>query len=177
MATASRIFGAGEAIEDLSNVAAGVLATEPGQLCLVSLACRGGDGLRPVALAHARAAESRALRRVLAPRLQTPADAFSREVFRSGGALRMVISSPRQVQLWLPDAYWAYVERAGVSSVLAAALRDRERVFGTLLLWRERDQPAFDEFDQAYVTSLAARLTVGLATHPMAASRTPAPLS
>ena len=37
---------AADAIEDLSTVAAGALAAEPGQLCLVSLACRGGDGLR-----------------------------------------------------------------------------------------------------------------------------------
>lgn len=177
MATASRIFAATDGIDGLANVAAGVLAVEPGQMCLVSLACRGGDSLRPVALAHARPTESRTLRRVLGARRHTPADAFSREVFRSGGALRMVIRSPRQVRLWLPDAYWTYVERAGVSSVLAAALRDRERIFGTLLLWRERDRPAFDEFDQDYVTSLAARLTVGLATHPMAVSRAPAALT
>jgi hypothetical protein len=170
MATASRIFSVAEDVEALSNVAAGMLAVEPGQLCLVSLACRGGDALRPVALAHERPTESRTLRRVLTPQLRTPADAFSREVFRSGGALRMVISRPRQLRLWLPDAYWAYVERTGVSGVLAAALRDRDRVFGTLLLWRERDQPAFNELDQAYVVSLAARLTLGLATHPMAAS-------
>ena len=139
-------------------------------MCLVSMACRGGDGLRPVAVAHARPTESRKLQRFLAPDRQTPADAFSRAVFRSGGALHMAISSPRLLRLWLPEAYWPYAERTGVSGVLAAALRDRDRVFGTLLLWRERDQPAFNELDQAYVVSLAARLTLGLATHPMAAS-------
>lgn len=162
MAAASRIFAAAADADGLTNVAAGALAAEPGQLCLVSLACHGGDGLRPVALSHVRPTESRRLRRVLAPDLQTPADAFSRAVFRSGGALRMAINSPRQLQLWLPDAYWAYVERAGVSGVLAAALRDERRILGALLLWRERGEPAFDEFDQAYVTSLAARLSVGL---------------
>jgi GAF domain-containing protein len=86
----------------------------------------------------------------------------------------MAISSPRVLRLWLPETYWPSAERAGVSSVLAAALRDRDRVFGTLLLWREHDQPAFNELDEAYVVSLAARLTLGLARHPMAASMAPA---
>jgi hypothetical protein len=173
MATASRIFSAADEATALSTLAASALAVEPGQMCLVSMACRGADGVLPVAIAHARPTESRQLQRVLVPRRQTPADAFSRAVFRSGGALRMAISSPRLLRLWLPEAYWAYVERTGVSGVLAAALRDRNRVFGTLLLWRERDYPAFDELDQAYVVSLAARLTLGLATHPTAVSMAP----
>src|ERR1700704_6406801 len=80
MATASRIFAAAGGTRALAEVAAGVLAVEPGQMCLVSLAC-GGDGLRPVALGHARRTEERGLQRVLAPHLETPADAFSRAVF------------------------------------------------------------------------------------------------
>ena len=177
MATASHLFSAASDPIALSTLAARVLAGEPGQMCLVSMACRGGDGLRPVAVAHERPTESRRLQRILAPNRRTPPDAFSCEVYRSGGALRMVISSQLQLPLWLPDAYWACVERTGVSGVLAAALRDRDRVFGTLLLWRERDRPAFNELDQAYVVSLAARLTLGLATHPMAASGAPAALA
>jgi GAF domain-containing protein len=180
MATASRIFSAAGQMREataLSTLAASALALEPGQMCLVSMACRGGDGLLPLAITHAQPTASRQLQRLLAPRRQTPADAFSRAVFRSGGALRMAISSPRLLRLWLPDAYWPYVERTGVNSVLAAALRDHNRVFGTLLLWRERDHPAFDELDLAYVVSLAARLTLGLATDPMLASMAPASVS
>jgi GAF domain-containing protein len=85
----------------------------------------------------------------------------------------MAIGSPHVLRLWLPSVYWPYAERAGVSGVLAAALRDRDRVFGALLLLRERDQPAFNEVDQAYVTSLAARLALGLTTHPLLASIAP----
>jgi hypothetical protein len=175
MATASRIFAAAAGADALAALAASALAEEPGQMCLVSMACREGDGLRPVAVAHARPTESRKLQRFLAANRPTPpADAFSRAVLRSGGALHMAISSPRVLRLWLPEAYWPSAERAEVSSVLAAALRDRERVFGTLLLWRERDEPAFNELDQAYVVSLATRLALGLATLPMAAWMTPA---
>jgi hypothetical protein len=163
MATASDIFTAAGDAEALSNLAASALAVEPGQLCLVSLASPGSDSLRPVAVAHERPTESRRLSGVVAPRRHTPADAFSRAVLRSGGALHMAISSPRLLRLWLPAAYWPFVERTGVSGVLAAALRDGDRVIGALLLWRERDQPAFNELDQAYVTSLGSRLALGLA--------------
>lgn len=164
MATAARVFSATTDATALLNLAAGELAAEPGQMCLVSLANSAGDSLRPVAVAHERPAVSRSLSRIVAPRCQTPADAFSRAVLRTGGALRMAIGSPHMLRLWLPNVYWPYAERAGVSGVLAAALRDHDRVVGTLFLWRERDQPAFDEVDQAYVMSLAARLTLGLAT-------------
>jgi GAF domain-containing protein len=169
MTTASRIFAAAPDATALPQLAASALADAPGQMCLLSLT--GGDGanLRPMALAHVRPNASRRLHGVLAPIHQTPADAFSREVLRSGRALRMPIGSPRLLRLWLPDAYWPYVEQVGVSGVLAAALRDRDRVVGTVLLWREHGQPAFDESDQAYVVSLGARLALGLAAHPRVA--------
>lgn len=177
MATASRLFSAACSANALADLAASALAVEPGQMCLLSLAGHGGESLRPVALAHVRPNVSRTLNRLVVPSRQTPADAFSRAVLRSGSALRMAIGSPSMLRLWLPDVYWPYVERAAVSGVLAAALRDDNRVFGALLLWRERDQPAFDELDQAYVMSLAARLALGLATHPLVAPIAPGALA
>src|SRR6185312_14725422 len=115
MSTASGIFAAaGQGAHAVPALAANALAAVPGQMCLVSMACRGGDGLRPVAVAHAQPGESRKLRRLLAPNRATPrvSDAFSRAVFRSGGALRMAISSPRVLRLWLPEDYWPTAERA-----------------------------------------------------------------
>jgi GAF domain-containing protein len=170
MSTASRLFSATCDPGALPDLAASLLAVEPGQMCVVSLAGPGDESLRPVAIAHVRPNVSRSLRGIVAPDRNTPADAFSRTVLRSGRALRMAIGSPHVLRLWLPSVYWPYAERAGVSGVLAAALRDRDRVFGALLLLRERDQPAFNEVDQTYVTSLAARLALALTTHPLLAS-------
>jgi GAF domain-containing protein len=169
MAAASHIFAAAPDANALPKLAATALADTPGQMCLVSLAGQGDESLRPVAIAHARPNAARNLHPVLAQDPHTPADAFSCEVFRSGRALRMQIGRPRILRLWLPDVYWPHVERVGVSGVLAAALRHRGRVVGALLLWRERDQPAFDASDQAYVVSLAERLAFGLATHQLVA--------
>jgi GAF domain-containing protein len=136
-------------------------------MCLVSLASSGGEGLRPVAVAHRRASASRYLRSVIGQQRDTPPDAFSKAVLRSGGALRMAISRPDQLRLWLPPVYWPYVERVAVNGVLAAALTGRNRAFGALLLWREGDQPPFDESDETYLVILAMRLALGLADHPL----------
>jgi GAF domain-containing protein len=170
MAGASRLFSAAADADALPDLAARALAIEPGQMCVVSLADRSGANLRPVAVAHIRLNVERNLRHAVLDAHRPSADAFSHAVLRSGSALRMVIDSPSMLRLWLPDVYWPYVERAAVSGVLAAALRDRERVFGALLLWREGNQPPFDELDQAYVVSLAQRLGLGLATHALVAS-------
>jgi GAF domain-containing protein len=170
MATASRLYAAAAGSAALPSLTAKALATQPGQMCMVSFVARGDEGLRPVAASHAQAGTARYLRSVIVPRRNTPADAFSHTVLRSGGALRMAITRPRQLRLWLPAVYWPYVERAGVTGVLAAALMERGQPFGALLLWRERDQPPFDESDQAYVVTLAARLALGLAEHPLVGS-------
>jgi hypothetical protein len=167
MATASRLYTAAAGSDALLGLTAKALANVPGQMCLVSLAPGSGGGLRPVAVSHALAGATRHLRNVIVAGRNTPADAFSDTVSRSGGGLRMAISRPRQLRLWLPPVYWRYVERAAVSAVLAAALTDRDRAVGAVLLWREGDQPAFDESDEAYVVSLATRLALGLADHPL----------
>jgi hypothetical protein len=170
MATASGLFAAAAETDSLPDLTATALAVAPGQMCLVSLAPSGGEGLRPVAVSHARASSSRYLRSVIVPQRKTPADAFSHTVLRSGGVLRMAINRPRQLRLWLPPVYWPYVERTAVSGVLAAALTERKRAFGALLLWREHDQPPFDESDEAYLVTLAMRLALGLAHHPIVSS-------
>jgi GAF domain-containing protein len=167
MATASRLYTAAAGSDALPGLTAKALANVPGQMCLVSLTSKGGEDLRPVAISHAHAGAARKLRNAIVTGRNAPADAFSHTVLRSGGALRMAISRPRQLRLWLPPVYWPYVEQAAVSGVLAAALTDRNRAFGALLLWREGDQPAFDESDEAYVVALATRLALGLADHPL----------
>jgi hypothetical protein len=176
MATASRLYAAGSQPHELPVLAAHELAIDPGDMCLVSLRSNALEALRPVAVAHARPSAQRHLRSVVASRERAekddtttttttpPADAFSQTVVRTRGTLRMTIDSPRQLRLWFPPVYWPYLERAGVSSVMAAALVHRHLVLGALLLWRERDQPAFDTSDAEYVSQLATRVALGLRT-------------
>jgi GAF domain-containing protein len=165
MATASNLFaGLSETAgtsETLLRAAAELLASDPGSACLVCVA-DADAGLQPLTIAHANPHSSRGLQRTLSRARQLPPDAFSCLVARSGGAMRMAIFSPHLLELWLPVAYWAYAERAGISSVLAAALVQHGHVRGTLLLWREGAQAAFNEADQAYVAALAARLALAL---------------
>jgi GAF domain-containing protein len=139
-----------------------VLAREPGQACLVSLVGPGGGRLRPVVVAHERASTTRALQRHLVPGQRTAADAFSRAVQRSRGALRMRIPEPDMLRLWLPNEYLPYAEQAAVSGVLAVALIRQTHVLGTLLLWREHGRPPFAEAEQDYVSELAARVALAI---------------
>jgi hypothetical protein len=159
MRTAAMLFATSSDPPTLLASTATALASQPGQACVVSLAGRGGARLRPVAVAHERASTAQCLRQNLVP---AKADAFSRTVQRSGRALRMRIDSPAVLRLWLPDEYWPYAERAALSGVLAVALTRRTSVLGTLLLWRERDQPAFADADQDYVVEVAARIALAL---------------
>jgi hypothetical protein len=121
-----------------------------------------GNTLEPVTIAHQRGGLIRTLREGMRGGLRPAADAFSREVQRTGRSLRMPIVNPRQLELWLPSAYLPLAEGTGVCGVLAAALTNRSRVVGTLLVWRERGQPPFAEADEAYVSALATRLGLGL---------------
>jgi hypothetical protein len=143
-------------------------------MCLISLVRVPGHALQPVAIAHERKDVLRRLREQVCWGARLPADAFSREVQRTGRSLRISITSPRQLRLWLPGEYAAFAERVGVGHVLAAALTNRSRVVGTLLLWRERGQSAFAEADEAYVSALASRLGLGV---PQVAEAGPRPAS
>jgi GAF domain-containing protein len=159
MAAASELFSGQSDTPQLLTAAADALSAEPGPVCLVSVADTGGD-LLPLAIAHADPTASRALQSILARSRSAPADAFSCMVARTGGSLRVAISIPWLLELWLPAAYLAYAKRTQISNVLAAALVRQGTVQGTLLLWREHGQPAFSEADEAYVTGLAARLAL-----------------
>ena len=163
MRTAARLIATTPDRPTFLSNAAEELAHELGQACLVSLLGAPDGGLQPVSIAHARPRSARVLRRLIGTQHAPLSDAFSRAVQRTGGALRMRSGRPRQFRLWLPEAYWHYAEGTPMTSVLAAALRQRRGVVGTLLLWREGDQPAFDAADEAYVVELAARLAQALA--------------
>jgi GAF domain-containing protein len=162
MLTAAELFATTRTPRELLGRAAELLAEEPGQLCLISRVRGPGNTLEPVTIAHQRGGLIRTLREGMRGGLRPAADAFSREVQRTGRSLRMPIVNPRQLELWLPSAYLPLAEGTGVCGVLAAALTNRSRVVGTLLVWRERGQPPFAEADEAYVSALATRLGLGL---------------
>lgn len=160
LATASHVFGMGRAGEPtLAQTTAEVLAQVPGSMCLVSLA--EGGVLHPVGISHVDAAAADELRAIVATS-PSHADAFSRTVLGNRRSLRMRVGNVELFRLWLPRAYWSYVERARVRSVLAAALARQDRVLGTLLLWREGSQAAYSAAEEAYVKALARRLALAL---------------
>jgi len=162
MTTASELYASARDTPTLLRNAANSLAARPGAMCLVSLA--GSDGLRPFTVAHREPGFARDLEQILAvSREAPPADAFSQTVQRNGGSLRMDVGSTGTLRLWLPPAYWTYLERTRVRRVLAAALVRRGQVRGTLLLWREQDQAEYVAADQAFVSELAGRLAQGIA--------------
>ena len=163
MATAAELFATQREPHELASAAAQLLAAEPGAMCLISLATGPRRGLEPVALAHAHPSPLRRVGEQLRWGVRPQPDAFSREVHKTRGTLRMRIRSPHLLRLWLPSEYALYAERVGVGAVLATALMCRRRVVGTLLLWRERGQRAFTDGDEAYVAALGERLALGLA--------------
>jgi GAF domain-containing protein len=165
MRAASSVFEGAPDRETVIERASRTLARDPGDMCVISLAAHTSDSLTPVSVAHRRRDTARDLQRLVhhhAAAEPPTTDAFSREVQSTGQPLKMPVGSSRVLHLWLPPAYWSYVDEQGVSGVLAAGLKRRGHVFGTLLLLREGDRGAFGESDQAYVTALAERLAVAL---------------
>jgi hypothetical protein len=159
-ATASDLFASAHDTRSLLRGTAEALAAAPGAMCLVSLA--DGEVLRPYTVAHRSQHASRRLRRIVAEAGASSADAFSRSVQRNAGSLRMSIGSTRLLRLWLPQAYWSYVDHVHVREVVAAALAQQGQVLGTVLLWRESGQSAYSREDQAYVQAVARRVSMGL---------------
>jgi hypothetical protein len=159
-ATASDLFASARDARSLLRGTAEALAAAPGAMCLVSLA--EGGVLRPYTVAHRSPGSARRLRRIVAEAHASPADAFSRSVLRNAGSLRMSVGSTRLLRLWLPKAYWSYVERVRVREVVAAVLARQGQVLGTVLLWRESGQLAYSREDQAYVHAVAQRVSMGL---------------
>jgi GAF domain-containing protein len=168
MATAAKLFTHATTPRRLVGSAARMLASEPGNVCVISLVSEHDQHLRPVRVAHTRSADTRELRRALEqPRhvASNVVDAFSRAVQRSGRSLRMAIGEVWVARLWLPEPYWAHLERHGITSVLGAPLRTPAgSLLGTLVVWRERDQPAYTGADEAFLNALAGRLALGIAT-------------
>jgi GAF domain-containing protein len=162
MATAAELFATEHEPHKLVSAAAQLLAAEPGAMCLISLATGPLHTLQPVALAHAHPSPLQRMGEQLRRGVRLQPDAFSREVQKTRGTLRMRVSNPRLLRLWFPSEYALYAERVGVGALLATALICRRRVVGTLLLWRERGQRAFSDSDEAYVAALADRLALAL---------------
>jgi len=165
MATASRLFeGQPRNTLVLLENAAQMLAATLGQACLVSVVTgHSQHTLEPIVAAHTRSDALRTLRAGLRRRSTLPkADAFSREVARTGGSLRLHIESPWMLGLWLPRYLQHEARRRGAHEFLASAICGGGRVVATLLVWRERGSPPFAEGDEAYVGHLARRLGVAL---------------
>jgi hypothetical protein len=159
-ATASDLFASARDTRSLLRGTAEALAAAPGAMCLVSLT--DGEVLRPYTVAHRSPGSTRRLRRIVTEAGASSADAFSRSVQRNAGSLRMSIGSTKLLRLWLPQAYWSYVDRVRVREVVAAALAQQGQVLGTVLLWRESGQAAYSREDQAYVQAVASRVSMGL---------------
>jgi GAF domain-containing protein len=158
MAAASRLFLSNEPTNLLDAVAR-TLAADPGRMCVVSLT--GTDGsLRPLAVEH-RSAKTACQLRTALELAKGEWDAFSRTAQHTGRPVRVPIGGPNVARLWLPKAYWEYGQ-AGLSCALAIPLVRFGQVVGTLLLLRERGQPLYTPDHEAFLSRLAARMTVGL---------------
>jgi GAF domain-containing protein len=103
------------------------------------------------------------LRNLLASDPDAFAHAFNACIARTGQAVFVPNVSSELMRLWTHPGSWPYLKRFEVSTVLAAPLRTRDRVIGTLLLWRERPGPMFTELDLSFATQVADRLAPGLA--------------
>jgi GAF domain-containing protein len=153
MRTADELFRDAVDMDQVLDQASRVLAREPGDVCVLSLVREADDSLEPVRAVHGYRRNGLDV---------DQSDAFSRGARHERAAFRMPISDPSLLRLWLPRAYWSYVERYPLSSVLAAPMLQRGRVRGTLVLWREQPRPAFDDADQAYVAAVANRLAAAV---------------
>jgi PAS domain S-box-containing protein len=134
-----------------------------GDGCVLRLLADDGRRLEPIAAFHRDPDALSCLRRLLSVAPREAADGFADPVARSGQPLLIPVLRPDDPRSALgphdrPDA-----EAFGASSLLIAPVRWRDRVVGTLTVWREGTGQAYTPTDQRFLQDLAEHAALAIA--------------
>jgi serine phosphatase RsbU (regulator of sigma subunit)/PAS domain-containing protein len=158
LARAGSILDASLDYEETLRSVAQIAIPEIADWCAVSV-LDGSGILQEVAAAHADSAQrelGRELRRRFPPDPNATTGAVA--VARSGRTQYVREVTDEMLVAWIPDPdQLALVRRLGVRSVVIAALKARDRLFGTLTLANAESGRLFEDADVQLAEELAAR--------------------
>lgn len=163
VADASRAFA--ESSADPMRVVdalAQVLSQRIGDMCAVRLLSDDGGWLEPVAAHHVVPELESELAEMMFSSAQRASEGLTSPLLRGEAHVLIPQFDWRQHGSVIAQPYCDWMDRRGMHSVLAVAMRANERVLGTVLLGRQTAGQPYDEQDLALVQDLADRATLVL---------------
>jgi PAS domain S-box-containing protein len=155
VADASRAFAESSTRPtEVVDALARLLALRLGDMCAVRLVSADGEWLEPVAAHHPDPALDEELRELVFSTPMRVSEGITGPLVR--GAPHVLIPYYDSSQ-FRAKVYDVWVQKRGMYSVLAVAMRNEGRVVGTVLLGRQTPDKPYDEQDLALVQDLADR--------------------
>ena len=153
------LFTLAEAGNDLGrilNLAVKFTAETVGGLSMVSLLNAEGTRLKIGGFYDSVPEAQAFLTRILVPNFEyEPSQTLAGNVIASGEPLRLPSVSPQELQSVTLPNFDEFVREFGLQSVLIVPLMGKTGVVGTLSMSRHKEDRAFTEEDQAFLTDIA----------------------
>ncbi len=163
LSEASRLFAeAGLDFPSLMNTIAQHVAHLIGDHCSVLLLSEDRSVFSQHSFYHRDPEALAYLRSLMTGLIQRSDEGLNGLVIRSGQPLLIPDVDPAEIKELAIPAYWAFVERYGVKSILAVPLRVRGRVIGTLFSARDQDGASYTLEDQGFLQDLADRVALAI---------------
>lgn len=147
--------------ERLFQLIADRLVDAIGDAASIRLAREDGT-LESVADAHRDPEAREVARRIVEARPTRADEGPSARVFSTGELVFMPHVSLDELRQTLPEDYWPYVDRFGLSSAIFAPLSIEGNVIGVLTVTRSQSRRAYNEQDVSLVSAIAERASVAL---------------
>jgi GAF domain-containing protein len=133
-----------------------------GDLCLIRLLSEGGQWLQPVAVYHPIPEIRGLLRHMLACMPRRSDEGLVGEVVQSGRAVLLPEVNAEKLDVPTTTEINALREHLEVHSIFIVPLRERGRVIGTVVGWRERPDCPYNPDDLAFARDLADRAALAI---------------
>jgi PAS domain S-box-containing protein len=142
------------------DAAARLVADLIGDGCTIELASGSGPLFEPIAHHHRDPAAESALVELMAQLPPRVDEGVGGHVLRTGESQLIPTITLEQLHTVVQPAYWAYVDRYPISSLLCAPLRTEGGVIGVIALTRVPPAQPFTAADQSFLQELADRVAL-----------------
>ncbi|MDQ3044187.1 MAG: GAF domain-containing protein [Chloroflexota bacterium] len=128
-----------------------------GDGCVIRLITEDGTGFVPAAIHHPLESSEAAMTAALAGATATLGEGVIGRVAETGEPLLFNPAEPAQLRELLRPSLHAFFTEQGMSALLVVPMRARDRVAGTVVLWRDRGGRSYTAGDQVTLQDLADR--------------------
>ncbi|MFZ6026142.1 MAG: GAF domain-containing protein [Chloroflexota bacterium] len=129
-----------------------------GGACCIALQSDADENLHAVAVDHVNVDTAAELRRLVSS--ISMRDVLPKEVVVDGEALFVPHVDRKILQPFIRPAYKRYLERYGLSSLMAVALHAQGHVIGAMLVFRDKGMPGYTGEDLSFLQELANRIAL-----------------